>query len=206
VERNEKELKFVDEKQPPQYPLRARHQLGGADAILRSKAHFRIVYHGPETLPLALQISRNLYQYFSADAEIVDGQQSMNSFGGNIITIATGSNLPPSHLRNFPIQITNDSHVLVREKDPLHKRVGSDQNDVGVVLLRPLQSEALELVVWGSTIEDLAYAARLTPFMTGMGQPDFVILNCKSRWRGVEGTSLGFFDAGWEISRSSVLG
>jgi hypothetical protein len=164
------------------------------------------VYYGPDTFPIALQISRNLYQYFSADAELVDDQQSMDSFTGNIITVATGSNLPSSGLQDFPIQITNDSHVLVRARGNMPKWRRSNENDVGVVFLRQSQSEALELVVWGSTIEDLAYAARLTPFMTGIGQPDFVILDRKSRWKGVEGTYLGFFDASWEIARSSVLG
>lgn len=164
------------------------------------------MYHGPETLPIALQISRNLFQYLSADAELVNGQQSINSFTGNTITVATGSSLPESHLADFPIRISNASHVLVREPGSRPKRWGSNDNDLGVVFLRPLQSEALELVVWGSTIEDLAHAARLTPFITGIGQPDFVILDRKSKWKGVEGTYLGFFDAGWEISRSSVLG
>jgi hypothetical protein len=163
------------------------------------------VYYGLETFPIALQISRNLYQYFSADSELVDGQQSMETLTGNTITIATGSNLPTSHLQDFPIQITNDLYVLVRARGEKSKWRRSNDNDVGVVFLRPSQGEALELVVWGSTVEDLAYAARLTPFMTGIGQPDFVILDRKSRWKGVEGTYLGFFDAGWEISQSSVL-
>lgn len=188
--------------------MRARHQLGGADAILRSKGHIRIVYHGPETFPIALQISRNLYQYFSGDSEIIDGQQQQlkEDFPGNTVTIATGSNLPPCQLGDFPLQITNDSRVLVRVPGHASMLKRSNHNNVGAMFLRPSQSEALEQVVWGSTLEDLAWAARLTPFMTGIGQPDFVILSRESRWKGAEGTLLGFFDAGWEISRSSVLG
>lgn len=197
----------LTEKKPPEHTLRARHQLGGADAVLRSKGNFRIVFHGLETFPIALQVSRNLYQYYSADSELVDGQQHSpkEEFLGNIITIATGSNLPPSQLRDFPIQITNDSQVLVRASGHVSMLKRSNHNDVSAVFLRPTQNEALEQVVWGSTLEDLAWAARLTPFMTGIGQPDFVILSRESRWKGVEGTSLGFFDAGWEISKSSVL-
>lgn len=198
----------IDRKQSPEYTMRARCQQGGADAILRSKGHFRIVFHGPETFPIALQISRNLYQYFSADSELLDGQQhlSKEDFPGNTITIATGSNLPPYRLGEFPLQITNDSQVLVRPPGHFSNLKRLNHNDVAAVFLRPSQSEALEQVVWGSTLEDLAWAARLTPFMTGIGQPDFVILSRESRWKGIEGTSLGFFDAGWEISRSSVLG
>jgi hypothetical protein len=119
--------------------------------------------------------------------------------------VATGSSLPPAHLRDFPIQISNASHVLVRESGSSHKRKGSDDTESWAVFLRPSKSEALELVVWGSTIESLACAARLTPFMTGIGQPDFVISNLKSRWEGVEASYLGFFNAEWEISRSSIL-
>lgn len=165
------------------------------------------MYHGLETLPIALQVSRNLYQYFSADAEIVDVEQQKcpESFIGNTITVVTGSSLPPSHLRDFPIRISNDSQVLVRVPGNMPIWTRANDNDVGAVFLRPSQSQALELVVWGRTVNDLAWAARLTPFMTGIGQPDFVILDRKSRWKGVEGTSLGFFDAGWEISQSSVL-
>lgn len=96
--------------------------------------------------------------------------------------------------------------MLVRAPGHVSTLRRSNHSDVGVVFLRPSQSEALEQLVWGSTLEDLAWAARLTPFQTGIGQPDFVILDRESRWKGVEGTSLGFFDAGWEISRSSVLG
>lgn len=166
------------------------------------------MYYGPETFSIALQISRNLYQYFSADSELVDGQQQppKEDFPGNTITIATGSDLPPSRLQDFPIQITNDSQVLVRAPGRVSTLRRSNHNDVGAVFLRPSQSEALEQVVWGSTLKDLAWAARLTIGQTGIGQPDFVILDRESRWNGVEGTSLGFFDAGWEISRSSVLG
>ncbi|TID19962.1 hypothetical protein E6O75_ATG07422 [Venturia nashicola] len=189
----------------PEYTLRARHQLGGADAILRSKGHIRIVYHGLETFPIALQISRNLYQYFSADSELVDGQgkQSKEDFPGNTITIATGSKLPPYQLGDFPLQITNDSQVLVRAPGHVSMSKRSNHNDVGAVFLRPSRSEALEQVIWGSTLEDLAWAARLTPFMTGVGQPDFVILSRESRWKGVEGPGFG---SGSQIEKSITNG
>jgi hypothetical protein len=153
-----------------------------------------------------LQISRNFFQYFSADAEIVDGHQPMDNFTGNIITLATGPRLPKNHVADFPIQVSDSSHVLVRKPNGKLEKWGSSESGLGVVFVRPLESEALELIVWGRTTEDLAHAVRLTPFMTGTGHPDFVILDTSSKWKGVEGSFLGFFDMHWNISPSSVLG
>lgn len=193
--------------QRPAQMFRSRTQLGGVDAILRSKGHFRIVYHKDETLHTALQISRNLFQYFSADAEIVSGNHMpKNNFTGNSIILATGPHLPQNHVIDFPIQTSNTSHVLIRRRNEKLRRWGSSEDGQAAIFVRPSESEALELVVWGQTIEDLDHAARLTPLMTGIGQPDFVILDKSSKWKGVDGCSLGFFDAYWEISPSSVLG
>lgn len=81
-----------------------------------------------------------------------------------------------------------------------------NDTDAGAIFVRPLKDSQLELVVWGKSFNGLAQAVRLTPLTTGIGVPDFVILDGESRWKGVEGASLGFFDAFWNISPSSILG
>lgn len=52
---------------------------------------------------------------------------------------------------------------------------------MGALFLRPLDGERLELVVWGADVAGLEHAARLVPALTGVGQPDFVILSAKCR-------------------------
>jgi 3-methyladenine DNA glycosylase AlkC len=42
------------------------------DAILRTNGPFQIVYYGDRTFEVALQISRNLYQYFFADSFVLN--------------------------------------------------------------------------------------------------------------------------------------
>lgn len=192
--------------QAPPAPIRHRNQLGGIDAILRSNGSFRIVYDGPESYGLAIQVSRNLQQNFYADAEIVeDGGLHILPFTGNVIRLTMAESLPaPPNHPNFPIRISQ-SRVLVRSSREFREHVVNDP-DVGVVFVRPLNESQLELVVWGKSLMGLAQAARLTPLTTGSGVPDFVILQGESRWKGVEGTSLGFFDALWEVSPSSFLG
>ena len=41
------------------------------EAILRTSGPFQIVYYGDNTLDVALQISRNLHQYFFADSLVL---------------------------------------------------------------------------------------------------------------------------------------
>jgi hypothetical protein len=41
------------------------------EAILRTNGPFQIVYYGDNTFDVALQISRNLYQYYFADSSVL---------------------------------------------------------------------------------------------------------------------------------------
>jgi hypothetical protein len=173
---------------------------------LRSNGSFRLVHDGQQTYNLALQIARNLQQYFYADSEIVEaGGLPARSFSGNVIRLSLAESLPsPPDFPNFPIQISK-SRVLVRNLGGLRERGAADK-DVGVIFVRPLNDSRLELVVWGKSVKGLTQAARLTPLTTGIGVPDFAILNGESGWKGVEGTLLGFFDTFWTTSPSSVFG
>ncbi|KAF2182801.1 hypothetical protein K469DRAFT_220618 [Zopfia rhizophila CBS 207.26] len=183
---------------------RRGRQLGAMTAILRTRGPFIISHQGNQTSQVALQVSRNLHQYFSADSKIVGSASWDNNGTGNVITIATGESLPPSTHPNFPIQVGATS-ISVRDSEERQRTFEGDAR-LGAAFLRPLQDERLELVIWGSDGESLAQAARLVPMLTGVGQPDFVILGESARWRGVEGAmALGFLNHAWNVTASSLV-
>jgi hypothetical protein len=172
-------------------------------AILRTLGPFIIRHEGPQTAHVALQISRNFHQYFYADANIVSANSSVDGLTGNVISVFVGT-VPPSLHPDFPIQ-AGPAGVTVRDSRGNIRQYGSGSR-LGAAFLRPLEGERLELVVWGSDAEGLLQASRLVPTVTGVGQPDFVVLGDSARWRGVEGAlALGFFDYKWEVTPSSVV-
>ena len=174
-------------------------------AILRTQGPFIIQHSGRSTSLIALQVSRNLHQYFYADAAISLSNVSNTTGTGNLISIAIGANVPTGLHPNFPIQLGADG-VSIRDFKGNVQNYAASTGALGAIFLRPLADERLELLVWGSNAEGLAQAARLVPMMTGVGQPDFVVLDESANWRGVEGAlALGFLDYQWEVTPSSVL-
>jgi hypothetical protein len=171
---------------------------------MRTHGRFTIAHTGSNTYPLALQISRNLMQYFYADSEIVSPIPKTSTQESNQITVAIGSQLPKSRVSSFPITIKS-STISIKDSQGRTKEY-SDKEGLAAVFLRPLKGQALELVVWGSDAEAAARAARLVPTMTGVGQPDFIILSKSSLWKGVQGASaLGFLDHDWKVAETSLL-
>lgn len=184
---------------------RYRTQLGSMTAILRSKGSFIIRHPGAtNTSHIALQISRNLHQYFQADTVIASSASYAvpENTTGNVITLAVGSSLEDRQ-PDFPIRVA-DSGVSVRDHQGQEQRYGQEAR--GAAFLRPLEGERLELVLWGADNEGLRQAARIVPMLTGVGQPDFVVLGEGMKWKGIEGAlAMGFFDSSWEVTASSVL-
>jgi hypothetical protein len=75
---------------------------------------------------------------------------------------------------------------------------------LAAVFLRPVPPRRLELVVWGADEASLAVAARLVPMLTGVGQPDFVVLDRRMLAKGVDAVlAMGFLDTAWEVSAGS---
>ena len=178
--------------------------MGSMTAVLRSKGPFVVRHARSEKAShIALQISRNLHQYFQADtiiAPIISDTILLNNTG-NVITLATGSTLHDQG--NFPVRV-DESGVTVRDHQGQDQSFGEDARSAA--FLRPLESERLELVLWGADDEGLQQAARVVPMLTGVGQPDFVIMSKSAGWRGIEGAlALGFFDANWEVTPSSLV-
>lgn len=185
-------------------PQRQGRQLGSMTAILRSRGPF-IIQHSASTNTshLALQISRNLHQYFQADTIII----SSNSYlapahtTSNVITLAVGSSLKAQD--SFPIHVS-EAGATIRHNQGQVQQYGEDAR--GAAFLRPLDGERLELVLWGLDTEGLQQAARVVPMLTGVGQPDFVVLGESTKWRGIEGAlAMGFFDSNWEVTASSFV-
>jgi poly(3-hydroxybutyrate) depolymerase len=180
-------------------------QLGSMTAILRTKGAF-IIRHSNSTgaSHIALQISRSLHQYFKADTQILSSGSHTTPSGssGNVITLGIGSSLQPSQ-SSFPVKVDGFG-VIIRDYRGREHRYGKAAS--GAAFLRPLQDERLELVIWGSDEAGLQQAARIVPLLTGVGQPDFVVLGESAKWKGIEGAlAMGFFDSNWEVTPSSVI-
>ena len=181
-------------------------QRGPLDAILQCSGPFEVVYDSNDTLPVAVQVSRNMLQYYGADANL----NAFSAYGtalereGNVVTLCIGSSLPRSQFAGYPIHLTREK-ILLTLRDQrtvsLPLKVG-----MGGIWLRPLPNERLELVVWGYDLLGLRQAARLIPTITGAGVPDFVILSDEARWKGHAGTiAMGFLDHNWQISSASYV-
>lgn len=187
-------------------PMREQRQLGHLDAILRTYGPFTIVTHTPETARIALQVSRNLYQYVAADTIIEDQYERAVHASGNIICLATGLSVPGERLHGHAIEI-NDGKVTVHPDSPyaqFYEKI--DGHGLGAIFIRPLPNDRLQLVIWGKDERSLDTATRLVPMMPGSGQPDFVVVDDRMLLKGLDGArAMGFFDAWWNVTRSSFL-
>jgi predicted esterase len=197
--------------------LRDTKHFGGIEAIMRTNGPVLVVAYGNNTFATALQVSRNLHNYFYADStllQVENGQSYTKAAFANLITMSIGANVP-AHLcsPDFPISICSSYRIdddqataslsISARGRPL-KTFSSGSEDAGAIYLRPLQDTfALELVIWGNNAKMLTQAARLAPTMTGIGAPDWIILQESAQLLGVHGCAIGFFNAQWDIGMSS---
>lgn len=111
-------------------------QLGHLDAILRTRGSFVIQYQNPKAFQIALQIARNLFQYFAADSALfVDDEIKPGT--GNRISIRLG----PSHLVAppcFAIMIQENKGLSIRDSSG-RERLYPFEKGLGAIYLRPLQ-------------------------------------------------------------------
>ena len=196
----------VNEQLPDSRLLQRKgRQLGAMHAILRTKGAFQIVRHSTDTSTIALQVSRNLCQYYAAETQVTSSYEDALAANGNVISISIGDNYPSGMDDRYSLQVGRGKGVRIRGGQQWRRYVDRGHG-LAAIFLRPLPNERLELVVWGCDKESLEVAARLVPMMTGSGQPDFVVLDKSMLWKGVSGTlALGFFDSDWEISKRSYF-
>ncbi|EAW14667.1 uncharacterized protein ACLA_000780 [Aspergillus clavatus NRRL 1] len=206
-------------------------QLGGMDVILRTADTFTIDMCSAGIEHLAVQISRNLIQYFAADSQISSQCGSVSSIPessyqkasvGNVITLALEDDLPQSEHPSFPIrayegyldlfqpclQVNTDIQAgpksSMKQKCQFH-RIPYERG-LGALFLRPLGNGRLELVVWGADVSGLEQATRLVPTLTGAGHPEFIVLSDNCRWKGHAGVyAAGHFDKSWQITSGSYI-
>jgi hypothetical protein len=174
-------------------------------------APFQIKYHHESLFKLAVQISRNFYQYYGLDTKIVQDESGMHTKLYQI-SIQVGykdKTGRPGDVKsaNFPIEISPvTGRLRIRDRHGHWVRPGGSSVKLGAIYLRPSEDYKAELVIWGESAAMAEQAARLVPMMTGTGQPHFIIVREDAAWRGVDGTYLGFFDISWNATESSVLG
>lgn len=158
-----------------------------------------------ETLKVCVQITRNLFQYFRADAEIIETESIQGEAGNNNIRVEMGSVASLSPLSSFPISIEQGKGISVR--NPLGgRKLYEFEGGLGAIFLSPLPDERLELKIWGFDQHGLEQAARLLPTLTGVGQPEFIVIGKRCGWEGAAGVfAMGSFDSSWSISDGSFL-
>lgn len=157
-----------------------------------------------ETLKVCVQITRNLFQYFRADAEIIE-TETIQGEAGNIIRIDKGPVASLSPLPSFPINIEQGKGISIRDTHGGTKRYEFEEG-LGAIFLSPLPDERLELKIWGFDQHGLEQAARLLPALTGVGQPEFIVAGKRCGWEGAAGVfAMGSFDSSWNISDGSFL-
>ncbi|CCX06474.1 Similar to hypothetical protein CIMG_06322 [Coccidioides immitis RS]; acc. no. XP_001242426 [Pyronema omphalodes CBS 100304] len=172
-------------------------QWGGLDAILSSTGPFTIVtppssegYYDD----IALDVARNLYQYFAADTVL------SNSYDG-----ATGNAIHLGSESCGPVGVTA-THLEILTSGG-RKRRYKLETGMGAVWLCPLDGGRLKMMVWGMDEAGMRLAARLVPTRTGVGAPAFVVLGEEAKWKGVGGVkAIGAVDYRWRASEGAFLG
>jgi hypothetical protein len=194
--------------------IRTGRQLGSVDSILRTNGAFQIIRHPSKYHEavdrVALQISRNLCQYFSADTELAANMsEAVNNRTGSVISVYLGTHVPPTPYSmgavTHGISVDRGRVEVTDVKGSKHV-YRSRGKGLAAIYLRHLPDERLELVVWGVDEASLRAAARLVPMMTGVGVPDFVVADSTMLWKGVDGAlALGFLDENWQASSNAIF-
>ena len=154
---------------------------------------------------MAVQISRNLFQYFAADSEIVNLSATPGSHSGNVISVSLGCDSPMLRSNSDPIGLNSARGLYIHRPGGV-KTVLPFEIGMGAIFLKPLPGERLELVVWGFDKPGLRQAARLMPMLTGVGQPEFVVVSKRCASEGAAGVlALGSFDNFWKVSDASFV-
>ena len=151
-----------------------------------------------------MQISRNLFQYFAADSELTQGTPAGSESKGNVVTVGLGRSVAELHREGSSIRVTETGLQLDRFDGSC--RSFDFEEGLGVITLNRYSPTILEVFVWGFDMVGLRQAARLFPMLTGVGQPDLIILRKRCAWEGAAGVfALGSFTSSWKASESSFI-
>lgn len=198
------------------WEARERHgrQLGPLAAIMDSPGRFTIVIGTldknscSEFDRVASRIAQNLFTYFGAEVDIrYDYETEDALLDGNVISLGTSDqnsylqqiSRPPHVMHPFPIH-TRKGRMEVKDSRGFHYYEGAG---IGAIYLHPLAKSRLALIICGTDEEGLDKAARLFPYRTGVGQPDWVIVGPKMGVHGMQGVeAIGYFSNLWDIEET----
>jgi hypothetical protein len=154
---------------------------------------------------LALRIAQNLYTYFGAEVDIrFDYEVDDLSLDGNVISLGMEDEnvylqsveASRSLMRPFPIT-TKTGAIYVNDTMAGHTYRG---NGVGAIYLHPLRRSRLLMVICGVDQKGLELAAKLFPYRTGVGQPDWIIVGSKMGNEGMRGVeAMGYYSNLWDV-------
>ncbi|KAL9099419.1 MAG: hypothetical protein Q9163_005077 [Psora crenata] len=121
------------EKRFVQHGERQASQTGPINSILRTSGRFVIRAMSPECEATALQVSRNMFQYFAADTEIISPETIPN---GNLTSIAVESGEHVGWVNQKPqtIKVIETQGVSIGRDDDTHRLYGFEEG-MGIVSL-----------------------------------------------------------------------
>ena len=170
------------------------------DAFLNSHSCFTIVLPPPGIREVyhqdvAVQISRNLYQYYAADSEIVETFDDSTGQGNALFL---DDSLAGGLADDFPISLHGGT---LRVRDVVRNRtIEFSEPGLGAIFLHPLSRGRLGVVIKGNDELGLRRAMRLLPLRTGVGQPDLIVIGKEAGWRGLDGVRImAMYTSEWRL-------
>jgi len=154
---------------------------------------------------IASNIAQTLFIHFGAEVDIrFDYEIKYSILEGNVICLGMEDEnshveevIKRSHFTTpFPIQ-AKEGTIAVNDTSSVYRYQG---NGVGAIYLHPLEKSRLLLIICGTDNNGLERAARLFPYRTGVGQPDWVVLSPKMGVHGMQGVeAMGYYSNLWGI-------
>lgn len=187
-------------------------QLGPLAAVMDTSGPLTIVIGTQQManrslnfLRIASTIAQNLYIYFGAEVDIrYDYEVEDWKLDGNVIALGMEDEniyleraMRRSHFRySFPIE-TKMQAIHINDTSLVHTYRGEN---IGAIFLCPLTRGRLMVVVCGTDEKGLERAARLFPYRTGVGQPDWIVVGPKMGVQGMQGVeAMGYYSNLWAI-------
>jgi len=163
------------------------------DNILRTEGRFCILTDDASRRT-ALQISRNLSQYYYADTEILSLGADIPPQCGHRIRVFQQPSLDLTPAARSRVSISSVQLGLSIMDLERNTYTYKSEDGLGAIYLDDTGSGHLDLNIWGSNARGLEIAARLVPMLTGVGQPDFIVADKAILEHGAGGVlAMGFF-------------
>ena len=151
-----------------------------------------------------MNIAQNLYLYIGAEVDIrFDYEADDGSLDGNVISLGMEDEntylqvIGGSHLKNpFPIQANKQAIYI---NDTNINRIYHGEG-IGAIYLHPLARSRALIIICGTDEVGLEKAAKLFPYRTGVGQPDWIVVGSKMGVQGMQGVkAMGYYSNLWDI-------